>query len=60
MTKDYFKRLTEVRYTSWDLNCRKVIIHTPARNRTETAIRRHARRTDKMHLRRFQDIVYCE
>lgn len=60
MTKDYFKRLTEVYYTAWDLNCRSIVPHTPARNRTETAIKRRARRKDKIFLRQLQDIVYCD
>lgn len=57
MTKDYFKRLTVIRYTAWDLNCRMFIPHTPARNRTENAIRKHARRKDKEFLRRGIDIL---
>ena len=52
MTKDYWKRLTTVRYTAWDLNCRTIVPHTPARNRTETAIKRHARRKDKILLKK--------
>lgn len=52
MTKDYFKRLTMIEYTSWDLNCRSVVIHTVARNRTEKAIRKKARRKDKLFLKK--------
>lgn len=57
MTKDYFKRLTANNYTAWDLNCRSVVFHTPARNRTETKLRRIARRKDKNFLRKGIDIV---
>lgn len=57
MCKDYFKRLTTVRYTSWDLNCRSVVSHTPARNRTEKMIRRHGRRIDRIFLRQGVDIL---
>ena len=53
MTKDYFKRLTVVKYTSWDLNCRSVVPHTPARNKTEKMIKRNARRTDKTFLKKI-------
>lgn len=52
MTRDYFKRLTVVDLTSWDLNCRKYVYHTPARNRFEKKIRRKARRLAKMILRK--------
>lgn len=53
MTKDYWKRLTAIQYTSWDLNCRQYVIHTPARNRTETIIKRCARRKDKEILKKI-------
>lgn len=53
MTKDYFKRLTVVKYTSWDLNCRSIIPHTPARNKTEKIIKRNARRADKKFLKKI-------
>ena len=53
MTKDYFKRLTAVEYTAWDLNCRKVVEHTPTRNKFEKIIKRHARRKDKLFLKKF-------
>ena len=53
MTKDYWKRLTAVNYTAWDLNCRSVVPHTPARNKTETAIKRKARRKDKISLKKY-------
>lgn len=55
MTKDYFKRLTVVDYTCWDLNCRSVIIHTVTRNKTETKIKRKARRKDKENLKKILD-----
>ena len=55
MTKDYFKRLTVVRYTAWDLNCRSIVPHTKARNKTETIIRRNARRRDKIFLKKMLD-----
>ena len=55
MTKDYFKRLTVVDYTCWDLNCRSVIIHTVTRNKTETKIKRKARRKDKENLKKVLD-----
>ena len=52
MTKDYFKRLTAVDITAWDLNCRHVVYHSPARNRLEKQFRRKARRVAKMLLRK--------
>lgn len=52
MTKDYFKRLTAVDLTSWDLNCRNYVYHTPARNRFEKRLRRKARRLAKMILKK--------
>lgn len=55
MTKDYFKRLTVVEYTSWDLNCRSIVPHTVTRNRTETKIKRKARRKDKQFLKKMLD-----
>ena len=53
MTKDYFKRLTVIEYTSWDLNCRNVVRHTPTRNKFEKTIKRRARRKDKLFLKKF-------
>ena len=53
MTKDYFKRLTVIEYTSWDLNCRNVVRHTPIRNKFEKTIKRRARRKDKLFLKKF-------
>lgn len=53
MTRDYFKRLTAVNYTAWDLNCRRVVKHTPTRNKFEKTIKRHARRKDKLFLKKF-------
>lgn len=50
MTKDYFKYLTTADYTAWDLNCRSIIPHTKARNKTEKIIKRKARRKDKKFL----------
>ena len=58
MCKDYFKRLTVVRYTAWDLNCCEVVPHTKSRNKTEKAIRRNARRKDKEFLKKGIDIAY--
>lgn len=52
MTKDYFKRLTTNDLTSWDLNCRHVVYHTPSRNKLEKRFRRKARRIAKFLLRR--------
>lgn len=52
MTKDYFKRLTTVDITSWDLNCREYVYHTPNRNKLEKKIRRKARRLAKLLLRK--------
>ena len=52
MTKDYFKRLTAVDLTSWDLNCRNYVYHTPARNNFEKKLRRKARRLAKMILKK--------
>ena len=57
MSKDYFKRLTVIEYTSWDLNCRHVVPHTKARNNDEKRIRRKARRKDKMFLKYGVDIL---
>ncbi len=51
MTKDYFKRLTVRDLTSWDLNCRHVVYHTPSRNKLEKRFRRKARRVAKFLLR---------
>lgn len=50
MTKDYFKRLTTVDITAWDLNCRSIIPHEPKHNKLETRIRRKARRVAKQNL----------
>ena len=55
MTKDYFKRLTMANYTAWDLNCRSVVSHNKARNKTERIIKRHARRKDKQNLKKVLD-----
>lgn len=55
MTKDYFKRATAVEYTAWDLNCREIVPHTIARNRTEKMIKRKARRKDKKFLKKVLD-----
>ena len=55
MTKDYFKRLTAVNYTSWDLNCRSIVPHTKARNKMERTIKRAARRKDKLFLKKVLD-----
>lgn len=55
MTKDYFKQLTVVRYTSWDLNCRHIVPHNKSRNRLERMFRRHARREDKKNLKKVLD-----
>jgi len=52
MTKDYFKRLTAVDITAWDLNCRHVVYHSPARNRLEKQFRRKARRIAKLLLKK--------
>lgn len=52
MTKDYFKRLTTVDITSWDLNCREYVYHTSRRNKLEKKIRRKARRLAKLLLRK--------
>ncbi len=52
MSKDYFKRLMVCDLTSWDLNCRNIIHHTPARNRFERKLRRKARRVAKQELRK--------
>lgn len=53
MTKDYWKRLTAIDYTAWDLNCRTIIPHTINRNKTETIIKRKARRKDKKNLKNY-------
>ncbi len=55
MTKDYFKRLTAVNYTAWDLNCRSIVPHNKARNRTEKMFKRNARRKDKLFLKKTLD-----
>lgn len=55
MNKDYFKRLTIVQYTAWDLNCRSIVPHTASRNKTERIIRRQARRKDKQNLKKMLD-----
>ena len=55
MTKDYFKRLTVTCYTAWDLNCRSVVPHNKARNKTEKMIKRNARRKDKEFLKKILD-----
>ena len=57
MCKDYFKRLTVVEYTAWDLNCRWIVPHTKERNRTEKSIRRKARRKDRIFLKMGVDIT---
>ena len=51
--KDYFKRATVQRYTAWDLNCRRIVPHTKARNNDERRIKRWARRKDKQFLRKL-------
>ncbi len=55
MTKDYFKRLNVVRYTSWDLNCRSIVPHNKSRNQLERRFRRYARRKDKENLKKMLD-----
>lgn len=55
MSKDYFKRLTVTRYTSWELNCRSIVPHNKARNRIEKRIKRYARRKDKEFLKKILD-----
>lgn len=55
MTNDYFKRLTAPQYTVWDLNCRSVVPHNKARNKTEKMIKRSARRKDKIFLKKTLD-----
>lgn len=57
MCKDYFKRLTTVEYTAWDLNCHTIVPHTKNRNKTEKIIRRNARRKDKIFLKMGVDIT---
>ena len=53
MQKGVYKHETHIYYTSWDLNCRSVVPHTPARNRFEKKIRRLARRKNKERLKRY-------
>jgi hypothetical protein len=53
MTKNYWKRLTAIYYTSWDLNCRSVVPHTIRRNKKEKRIKRMARRKDKEILKKY-------
>jgi hypothetical protein len=55
MTKDYFKRANTIPMTWWDLNCRSVVAHTPAHNRFEQVLRRHARRSLKQELKKVLD-----
>ena len=55
--KDYFKRLTVVRYTSWDLNCRSIVPHNKGRNRLERMFKRYARRKDKQNLKKLLDTL---
>lgn len=57
MTKNYWKRLTAVDYTAWDLNCRTIVPHTVSRNRTETIIKRKARRKDKKKFKKLLDRI---
>jgi hypothetical protein len=55
MTKDYFKRLSAIDYTAWDLNCRTIVPHTPRKNKTERIIKRKVRRGDKLFLKKVLD-----
>lgn len=52
MTKDYFKRLSTIDYTVYDLNCRTIVPHTSAKNKMERLIKRKARRGDKISLKK--------
>lgn len=55
MTKDYFKRLSVIDYTAWDLNCRTIVPHTPHKNKMERIIKRKVRRGDKLFLKKVLD-----
>lgn len=55
MTKDYFKRLTTIEFTAWDLNCRFVVPHNKRRNKLERILKRRARRRDKKNLKKVLD-----
>ena len=53
---DKFKQETVKQYTSWDLNCRGIVPHTPIRNQIEKMIKRAARRKAKKNLQKVLDI----
>ena len=55
MQKGLYKHETHILYTSWDLNCRSIVPHTPGRNRFEKKIRRIARRKNKERLKKVLD-----
>lgn len=55
MQKGIFKHETHVFYTSWDLNCRSIVPHNPARNAFEKKIKRIARRKNKEKLKKMLD-----
>lgn len=56
MTKDYFKRLTSVNYTSWDLNAKECVIIKPSKKRKlKKMFNRTARHKDKNFLKKCLD-----
>ena len=50
---DDFKRENVKDYTSWDLNCRRVLSHDKSKNQLEKKFRRKARRKMKKDLKKL-------
>jgi hypothetical protein len=50
---DDFKKENVKDYTSWDLNCRKVLPHDKKKNNLEKKIRRKTRRKMKKDLKKL-------
>lgn len=49
---DDFKKATVKDYTSWDLNCRRILPHDKYSNKLEKRIKRKARRIFKQNLKK--------
>jgi len=53
MKRNFFKMETSYDYTCWDLNCRKYVEHTKARNKLEKIFKKHNRRKIKKMLDKY-------
>lgn len=50
MTRNFLKKETAKDYTSWDLNCKKIVKHNKSKNRLEKIFKRKNRRKIKKAL----------